>query len=209
MELSKDDIRAILQDIRSIYLSSCMATSRFMLYDYENHPATYLRGEPFECNVYKKFDKIRKIFKNYRKKGVKIFLNGNCHRVFEAYPSFEMVPVLIIENAVKYSDAGDEVVVSFIERGDDLTVKVESNGPFVENAEMAHIFEKGYRGSYAKKMTDGSGIGLYFVKKICEMHKIEITAISDSKKRMQRHNIKYAPFIITLNIHNTSADKGW
>lgn len=202
IDVSIKDIRIIKQDLRNIFLASCMSISRFMLYDYERDPNNYLKGKPFDCCVFKKFDKTRKIFYNYQKKKVKVKIIGSSHKSINAYPSFEMVPVLLIENAIKYCDIKDEIIIKFVEGTDNINVSIESYGPYIEKDEMNHIFEKGFRGKYAKKTCEGSGIGLFFVKKVCDLHNIEISAISNEKRRTDYNGIKYAPFVVTLNIRN-------
>ncbi len=191
------------QEIRTIYVASSMVFSRFMLYDYESDSKNYLRGQIFDCNVYKKFDKICKIFKNYRKKGVITKIEGNSHKAIKAYQSFEMIPLLIIENAVKYSFPGQTVKINFIERDSDLIVTIESKGPYIPEEEISKLYEKGYRGEQAKQVADGSGIGLYFVKLICDIHGIDINITSDPKRRTKKDNVYYAPFVVTLEMHDT------
>ena len=191
------------QEIRTIYVASSMVFSRFMLYDYESDPKNYLRGQVFNCSVYKKFDKIRKIFKNYQKKGVAIRLEDNSHKAIKAYQSFEMIPLLILENAVKYSSPAQTVKINFKEQDSDLIVTVESRGPYIPETEIPKLYEKGYRGTQAKQFADGSGIGLYFVKLICDLHGIDIKITSDSKRRTKKDGLYIAPFLVALTMHDT------
>ena len=97
-----------------------------------------------------------------------------------------MIPLLIIENAVKYSFPGQTVKINFKECDSDLIVTIESKGPYIPEEEISKLYEKGYRGEQAKQVADGSGIGLYFVKLICDIHGIDINITSDPKRRTKR-----------------------
>ena len=193
--LSKQNL---MEEIRTIYVSSSMIFSRFSLYDYEKNPSALSRGASFECNVYKKFDKIRKIFKNYRNKNVNIRLEGNSYKTIQAYPSFELIPLLLIDNAVKYAYGNNDVIVKFKEEQNKLEVIVESFSPYCSAEESDKLFLKGYRGKNAEKTSDGSGIGLYFVKKLCDLHKIKVSAYSERSSISEISGVAYAPFKVKL-----------
>lgn len=199
INLSTEEINALKKEIRTIYLSSSMISSRFSLYDYEKNPDALIQGAEFPCNIYKKFDKIKKIFKNYMKKSIPITLVGSSYKHFNAYPTFELIPLLIIENAVKYSYSGNEVSITFKELpGDILKVSIVSYSPYCSASDMEHLFEKGFRGKNASRVSDGSGVGLYFVKMLCDLHSIDINITSDNQKISEISGMSYAPFEITL-----------
>lgn len=196
----------ICKGLKTIFVCSQMIASRFSLYDYEKNPNA-LKGGSFDCNVYKKFDKCRIILKNYLNKNVSIALSGSSYRCMQAYTSFEMIPLLILENAVKYSRPSGEVQVNFSCDVDDLLiVSIDSYSPYCSEDDLKHIFDKGFRGKNAIKTSDGSGIGLYFVKLVCNLHDIEISAHSDSTKITQINNIAYAPFKIQLQFPKSCND---
>ncbi len=205
--LSQDDISRIATEIKTVFLSSSMINSRFSLLDYERNPQVLMQGSSFDCGVYKKFDKVSKIFKNYKNKGVPIVMKGTSFAQIKAYPSFELIPLLIIENAVKYTlDKTHNIEIEFIEcqyPKKELIITVTSYSPFCSSDELAHIFEKGYRGKNAKKVsTDGQGVGLYFVKLLCSIHNIRISANSNQSAIKTYNNVPYALFKITLRIPN-------
>ena len=200
--LSTEDLKKLQEMVQTIYVSSCMISSRFSLYDYEK--GSKLNQGTFNCDIYKKFDKIRKTFKNYMKKSVPINIKGRTYAHIKATPFFEFIPLLIIENAIKYSYSNNPVDIEFKEEGNGfLIVTISSYGPYNSKEEILNIFSKGYRGKHAKKISDGAGIGLYFVKLLCESHKINITAESDNKNITTISGVNYAPFKITLTFSET------
>lgn len=205
-EVSNDgNLVEIQTAIRTIYLSSSMIDSRYTMLNYEKNPDVLKTGGIFDCVVYKKFHKIQKIFKNCQKRNVEINMVGESYAKINAYSSFELIPVLIVENAVKYACSYDKNVEIRINdnKAGELSVDVISFSPYCSADEIIHIFEKGFRGKNAKKVsTDGSGIGLYFVKLLCDVHNIEISITSNSGRIVQITGVPYAPFCVHLKFHD-------
>ena len=74
----------------------------------------------------------------------------------------------IIGNAVRYSPAGAEVSVFL--RDENILV-VENTGVTIPEAELPHLFTPFYRIEKSRsRETGGSGLGLYLVKTILELH---------------------------------------
>lgn len=74
----------------------------------------------------------------------------------------------LIDNAINYSPKGT-VKVSLEVVGNQVMFKVIDNGIGVPEAEQAKLFNKFYRASNAKdERADGTGIGLYLVKRVVE-----------------------------------------
>lgn len=143
------------------------------------------------------------IFSNFLGRKVPIQLYGSSYRCISAYPSFEMIPLLIIDNAVKYSYQNHVISVNFREDANDLIVEVISCSPYCSENDLNHIYAKGFRGETARKVSDGSGIGLFFVKMLCNLHGINISASSDSSQITTINDVRYAPFKMTLTFQNT------
>jgi len=83
--------------------------------------------------------------------------------------------VNLIDNALKHSPSGSEVIVSAATRHDDarawLEISVEDHGEGIPAVEHERIFERFYRvGSELRRQTPGAGIGLSIVKDIVEAH---------------------------------------
>ncbi|MCP4694056.1 MAG: CHASE2 domain-containing protein [Desulfobacterales bacterium] len=75
----------------------------------------------------------------------------------------------LIENAVKYSPPGSDVLLKLREEKGRSLIEVIDNGPGVAEEDMDRIFDKFYRGSRNLNGTKGSGLGLAFVKDAVEM----------------------------------------
>jgi signal transduction histidine kinase len=78
----------------------------------------------------------------------------------------------ILENAIKYTPAGGEVVVVTESDGNDgVKVGVSDTGIGIPHEEIGHIFTRFYRGSNAIRVhANGTGLGLFISKRIVEDH---------------------------------------
>lgn len=126
-----------------------------------------------ESNItpYRKFEKIKKcLMSKAYKKGIQITINGNSYNYINSGVSgFEIIPYLLIENAIKYSPQNCDIDIIIADNGNSVSVDVRSTGPYLEKDEYNKIFQKEYRGMYAQKYTsDGSGLGLFTVKTFLE-----------------------------------------
>ena len=76
----------------------------------------------------------------------------------------------LIDNAVKYSPAGDEVEVSAAAENGTLRIAVRDNGPGIAPEHQRLIFEKFGRAKVAGKAKPGTGLGLFIARSIAEAH---------------------------------------
>ena len=82
----------------------------------------------------------------------------------------------LISNAVKYTDEGGKIVVSFSRNRKHLVVTVRDNGQGIDKKDLPKIFDKFYKGDKARTDNKSNGLGLYSVKEIVTHHggKIEV-----------------------------------
>jgi signal transduction histidine kinase len=91
------------------------------------------------------------------------------------------LPVLfanLIANALRHARNIESVQVSLLEQGNDYLVQVMDDGEGIDEQQRHYIFDKYYRADNGHS-TGGSGLGLFFVKKITEMHEGEVTVNCD------------------------------
>ncbi|MES2849553.1 MAG: HAMP domain-containing sensor histidine kinase [Bacteroidota bacterium] len=88
-----------------------------------------------------------------------------------------------LDNSIKYCDKTPAISVDLNSEGSDLVLKVTDNGIGISKKHLKHVFEKFYRAPESKKLAvNGFGLGLYYVKKICELHGWKLKAESESGK---------------------------
>jgi two-component system, OmpR family, sensor histidine kinase KdpD len=76
----------------------------------------------------------------------------------------------LLDNACKYSVAGSSVDLIITKQDGHISLRVLSTGTPILSSERAHIFNRFYRGVDARRMTAGTGLGLYVARKIAIAH---------------------------------------
>jgi signal transduction histidine kinase len=85
----------------------------------------------------------------------------------------------LLSNAAKYSPSGGSVTVTASRHDEQIEIVVEDGGIGIPEGDQARIFERYYRGSNTAGVA-GSGVGLYLVKTIVELHHGTIAMASRS-----------------------------
>lgn len=81
----------------------------------------------------------------------------------------------IIDNAIKYSPTNPEIRINANETEKGLVVSFSDNGIGIDPQHIDYVFDKFYRVPREnKKDIEGFGIGLFYVKKIIDLHKWKI-----------------------------------
>lgn len=201
--LSPDEYKMIFDKLKTLYVISSLINLRYTIYDYEKNPNSLITDSPSKISVHDKFVKCSKVLRNHRGKNSHINFYGECHKYIIAYPSFELIPFLLLENALKYTLDNNEISVDFEEKNNSLVIAIKSISLYCSQNDIPHIFEKGYRGKNAEKYSSnkGSGIGLYFVKLLCDLHNITVKAESDGNIT-NSSGIPYSVFSISLTFND-------
>lgn len=85
----------------------------------------------------------------------------------------------LIDNAVKYAPKNPIVLIDFVEKDKSYNLIISDNGSGIPVKDIPFVFDKFYRVTRENnKDIDGFGIGLAYVKKICELHKWKIQLIN-------------------------------
>ena len=95
---------------------------------------------------------------------------------------FTQVLVNLIDNAVRHSGEGTDIVVSAKVNGDAVTFLVEDNGVGIPEDKQAQIFDSFFTTAYENgDKQRGVGLGLGICKAIVEAHNGQITAYNNKK----------------------------
>lgn len=94
-------------------------------------------------------------------------------------PLVEQAVVNLIDNAVKYSPAGETVAVAAERVADEIAIRVVDRGCGIPREHLGRVFERFYRVDKARsRELGGTGLGLAIVKHIAQAHGGRATAQS-------------------------------
>ena len=86
----------------------------------------------------------------------------------------------LLDNAIKYSDAGARVDIEIDEDATSLTVRIKDTGLGIPEEDLGQLFERFYRVDKDRsRASGGSGLGLAISKQIVEMHGGSISVESE------------------------------
>lgn len=80
----------------------------------------------------------------------------------------------LLSNAARYSAPGETVYVRTVREKENIVLTVENTGVRISEEAITHLFEAFYRVERSRnRQTGGSGLGLYLVARISELHGAE------------------------------------
>ncbi len=181
--------------VQNIFSTSSLISVRLDTFDVLFNPGIISSNTPIPFYIYKKFEKTMHCLDNLcKKKRINFNVQGSSYVSIDAYPVLELLPYVLLENALKYSPENNEIKVIF----DNERVIIENLGPHLTKDEMNSIFERTVRGKNAREFFSGTGNGLFFAKQVCDLHNIKINASVD-KILYRMEQVPYSIFKITLD----------
>lgn len=196
---SKDPV--LIERAHNILSITQLMSIRLNTFDFNMNPELPFSSSKKKLIVYGKFEKvIHCLSLKSKQKNISINMNGKSHTTIQALEVFELLPFLIIENAIKYSVDNSEINVNFEESRDNLKIEVINFGPPVKSKEVPYLLNRGFRGENAKKFSaEGTGLGLHLVNAIAAVHDIELGIFPNSASFTEKGQ-ELSEFIATLTI---------
>ena len=159
-----------------------------------------------DISVYRKFDKVQRCFRQTAyKRGIEFEISGSSSKTVYGPPIFDLIPYLLLDNAVKYSPDRFPVKILCNDAAQSIFCSVTSRGPRIVDAELKFVFNAGFRGVNAlKSKKEGSGLGLAALHKIVfDVFRGSIT-IQQSDDQLSVNQVPYCDitFEIKLPISN-------
>jgi len=90
--------------------------------------------------------------------------------------------MIVLDNAVKFTDAGGQVHVRVSMLQGAPTFAVEDTGIGIKQEELSRVFQRFFRGETARSRTDGAGLGLSIASWIAREHGADISLSSEPGK---------------------------
>ncbi len=90
----------------------------------------------------------------------------------------------LVDNAIKFTPENGSIKVSaFEDKAGNVNMSVKNEGKGIAASEMQYIFERFYKSDKSRSVNkDGTGLGLYIVKTIADIHKGQVIVSSQPDK---------------------------
>ena len=92
--------------------------------------------------------------------------------------------VILLDNSIKYSDENTTITISTEHQKLHVLIKVKDEGYGISESDLAHVFDRFYRGkvSEPEKQVVGYGLGLSIAQRIAELHRGSMSIDSELGK---------------------------
>lgn len=91
---------------------------------------------------------------------------------------FESVITNLFSNACKYSDDGSTISCGISTNGNEVEITVSDDGVGIADIDQPLVFQRMFRSPSTSKLREGTGLGLYLIKKYLELMKGNINLYS-------------------------------
>lgn len=101
----------------------------------------------------------------------KFVFHASCGEIYIEADAvkFESVMTNLLSNACKYSDTDATISCGVSRRGDKVEIVVSDDGIGIEEIDQPLVFQRMYRAPSTAKLHEGTGLGLYLIKKYLEL----------------------------------------
>ncbi|KJG19468.1 hypothetical protein UB37_18115 [Photobacterium iliopiscarium] len=167
-------------DLKSLYKTSVMLLDSLDTTALYFNPESAKFGRKKLTDIYGMVHKIKQVLSHSvaNKSRANVVIRGRVENKHKVYESFKIIPLSLMQNAMKYKRSGDVEIV-FEEIGDRLKMKVNSLGHEIPQTEINNLFIRGFRTKKAREMAvEGSGLGLYVLKIVADAHDFDVTVTS-------------------------------
>lgn len=94
------------------------------------------------------------------------------------YDKIRRLVVILVDNAVKYTENGKVTVSLFTDKNKRKVLTVEDTGIGIAKKDLNRIFDRFYRADKARHREGGTGLGLSIAKWIADIHRYSLTVES-------------------------------
>ncbi len=157
----------------TIYKSSELISNILVLHDIAENPSRASMDKKLKNNIHRLFTKISRILDaELKKRRINVRIIGDTITDSFYHKSISLIPIILLDNAIKYSRVDSEVLITLTNyHSNKIKVVFDSSGFFIKPEDAQKVFELGNRGKIACEIEpNGSGIGLYVLKIICDAH---------------------------------------
>lgn len=115
-------------------------------------------------------------------KNIKININkdSDLHMVWGDYGRLKQMFMIILDNAVKFSEEGQTIYIK-IETRDKIRISIRDEGVGIAKEDLDNVFDKFYKSNLRQNAT-GTGLGLAIARQISLKHEGDIEVYSEHGK---------------------------
>ncbi len=118
-----------------------------------------------------------------RQKNVRVTVDQFEEAPVEGDPALiRQLIMIVLDNAVKFTDPGGQVHVRVSMHEGAPTFAVEDTGIGIKHEELSRVFQRFFRGETARSRTDGAGLGLSIASWIAREHGADVSLTSEPGK---------------------------
>ncbi|PHV11056.1 sensor histidine kinase [Chitinimonas sp. BJB300] len=186
--LRQTDINSMREEIE------CLLTSTRQTVHLGNQLLTLSRAQPDAASKFNTDMSLANVARDATRELAPLARKRNIELSFECSAEAETViirgnrtllhelVVNLLNNALRYTQAGGEVTVDARIEGNQFVLEVQDNGPGIPPSERELVFDRFYR--VLGTDVEGCGLGLAIVREIIKRHEGEI-ALQDATKQKQ------------------------
>ncbi len=140
--------------------------------------------KPIETNVVIS-ESLKRIGPIAKDKGIKLInTSKHSHKIMGDKTRLIELMVILLDNAIKYSQPGQAVSVHAGLNARHVVMSVRDEGKGIDEVDLPHIFERFYRADSSRNTnkTSGHGLGLSIAQKIAQLHQAELSVKSTPTK---------------------------
>jgi two-component system, OmpR family, phosphate regulon sensor histidine kinase PhoR len=123
---------------------------------------------------------IENIRLKYENLNVRVLTKNLDQKIYADEFHFTNLVYNVIDNAIKYCEHKPELTITILEESKTLRLDFSDNGIGISKKKISFIFDKFYRIPNSRSNeVNGFGLGLYYVKKVCLLHRWKIKAYNN------------------------------
>jgi signal transduction histidine kinase len=140
---------------------------------------TQLSGSNADLQVFNVYDTVLSTLDMMATVAVKkgIMFTNNINPAVQVKADADMLQLVVcnlVHNAIKFTDAGGEIVITAYSRQDKCIISIKDNGTGIPYEKQAEIFSLTIRSAQGTGKEKGIGLGLYLCRQLMEMQNGEI-----------------------------------
>lgn len=113
---------------------------------------------------------VFEVFKENNSQKKFVFHTSNPQILIEADAvKFESVITNLLSNACKYSDEGSTISLGISKQNGNVEIIVSDDGVGISDMDQSLVFQRMFRAPATSKLREGTGLGLYLIKKYLEL----------------------------------------